>query len=213
MSGHYTLSPPRLGWSLDDDWRLPESSGRVYRLEDDSSVAVAELEVIRTADIAELSARDAGGDDLVVESLAVPWNKWTEIKDPREGHFFERFAPGSITAMPGKLRLLWSHGDDRAIGRQPIGEVTQLRNEPTGLWAKASLLSGVPPLIVSGLRRGLFGASVRFKPLQVDVVRRPGRSAGNPDGIEERTVRSAGVREISLVNWPQYSTTSASLVD
>jgi HK97 family phage prohead protease len=208
------LSPPRLGWCLDDKWRLDDGPPRAPQL-DDPRAAVAELELdeSRTSDLAELSVRDARGGDLAVECLAVPWNRWTTINS-REGHFREQFAPGSVpTGLEEKLRMFWQHGDDLALGHMPIAEVTELRNEPDGLWAKATLLAGVPPLIVSGLKRKMFGASVRFKPLVVDVVRRPARSKDNPTGLEERVVRSASLREISICNYPAYSATSASLID
>ncbi|MGZ4394534.1 MAG: hypothetical protein ACXVZ2_04130 [Gaiellaceae bacterium] len=179
-----------------DLWLLDDEPSQTWSLDDPREVAVAEFGfVTRRSDLAELSVRDAGGDDLIVECLAVPWRSWTTINS-REGRFREQFAEGSVpTSLDAKLGMYWSHGDDpAAVGSLPIGQVTELRDEPSGLWAKATLLAGVPPLIVSGLRRKMFGASVRFKPLVVDVVRRPARSRDNPDGIPEHVVKKAALR-------------------
>jgi hypothetical protein len=74
-----------------------------------------------------------------------------------------------------------------------------MRDMPDGVYYRASLLDGLPPLLVSGLRRGLYGSSIRFGPIRSDRVRSPMRSAHNPDRLPEVTIREALIKEFSVV--------------
>ncbi len=138
----------------------------------------------------------------------MPYSTFTEINSRREGHFLERFAPGSLARTLAthlkRIRVLFEHGEDRSLGRQPIATFDDFRDAPDGAYYTASLLRGVPELLVEGLRRGVYGSSVRFNPVKVDRVRSPGRSAHNPDGLEERTIREARIYEFSVVTFPAY---------
>jgi hypothetical protein len=60
---------------------------------------------------------------------------------------------------------LFEHGMDAVLGRQAIAAIEEMGDEPDGAYYRARLLDGLPPLLVSGLRRGLYGSSVRFEPL------------------------------------------------
>jgi len=148
-------------------------------------------DVVRVADtdIAVMLFRDdSAGDGPVLEGRMVPYNEWTEVKSRAEGHFLERFAPGALVAntvsSTAKLiRVLFEHGMDTVFGRQPIASIEELRDEADGAYYRARLLDGVPPLLVAGLRRGLYGSSVRFEPIEQDRVRQnPAKTF--PDGTE-----------------------------
>lgn len=137
------------------------------------------------------------------------FNQWTEINDMFEGSFMERIAPGAfrktITDSRDAMRVLFQHGRDPQVGDKPIAAITDLREDKTGAYYEADLLDSVPPLIVDGLRAGLYGASFRFRVMREDIVEEPDPSAYNPRGLPERTIREAGVQEFGPVTFGAYS--------
>lgn len=124
----------------------------------------------------------------------------------------ERFAPGALAKTmkerAARIRALFEHGRG-FLHSQPIAEIEDMREEGDGAYYRASLLEGLPPLLVSGLRRGLYGSSVRFRPIKTDRVRRPRASDLNPGRIEERTHREVQLLEFSVVTFPQYAGATA----
>jgi hypothetical protein len=106
---------------------------------------------------------------------------------------------------------LFEHGKDQTIGNQPIAVVDEMRDMPDGVYYRASLLDGLPPLLMSGLRRGLYGSSIRLGPIRSDRVRSPMRSAHNLDRLPEVTIREALIKEFSVVTFPQYAGATAAV--
>jgi HK97 family phage prohead protease len=170
----------------------------------DQRFVTQELEPIRFE-------QNAGGE--LIEGRVMPYLEWTEIRSLDEGHFLERFFPGAfadqISKGIGRVRVLFEHGTDRLLGRQIIAKITQLQDRPDGLYYRAELLHGVPALVVSGLRAGLYGSSVRFRPIEAQRTRFPGRTDWNPRGLPEQTVQAAELRELSVVAFPAYMGTTA----
>lgn len=148
----------------------------------------------------------------ILEGRMMPFDEWTEVESSIEGHFMERFAPGALAKTmrerAARIRALFEHGRG-FLHSQPIAQIEDMREEADGAYYRASLLEGLPPLLVSGLRRGLYGSSIRFRPIKTDVVRRPRASDANPERIEERTVREAQIVEFSVVTFPQYAGATA----
>lgn len=169
--------------------------------------------VYRATEPSEMSLREEGDAAPVLEGRMMPYDEWTEIRSTVEGHFMERFVPGSLAKtmqeQASRIRVLFEHGLDTVLGRQAIAQLDALRDEEDGAYYRAPLLDGLPPLLVSGLRRGLYGSSVRYRPVKWDRVRFPKRSEYNPEGIEERTVREGFLREMSVVTFPQYAGATA----
>ena len=166
--------------------------------------------VYRATEPAALHLREEG-DSPVLEGRMMPYGEWTTIHSLSENGgkpFLERFAPNSLAKtmqeQAERIRVLLEHGMDAVLGRQPIAAVEGFRDEQDGAYYRAGLLEGLPPLLVSGLRRGLYGSSVRFKPIKWDRVRSPERSEHNPEGLPEHTVREAFVKELSVVTFPAY---------
>jgi phage head maturation protease len=152
--------------------------------------------------------------ERIVEGLLVPFGEWLEVDNAREGHFMERFAPGSLRKSFGFLRKLkgyMDHGRSRMFERAPIMQLTEAWETTAGAFFRASLLDGIPPFIIDGIKRGLYGASVGGEPIDVEVERFPGRSAHNPRGIEERTYRGLRVHDVSLTSSPAYETSQVAL--
>lgn len=170
--------------------------------------------VYRSSEPEAIRFEQEGDADPVLTGRMMPYDHWTEIKSRTEGHFMESFAPGSLTkTMSERLRsvkVLYEHGLD-FLGRQSIAVFTRFDDREDGGWYDANLLRSVPDLLKEGLRHGLYGSSVRFEPLKWDRVRYPKRSEHNPDGIEERTVREAFIREFSVVTFPQYEGATAGI--
>jgi HK97 family phage prohead protease len=143
------------------------------------------------------------------------FDRWTEIASAREGHFLERVAPGafrkSIAENRDRIRVLLSHGADPELGSKPIARLDELREDRHGGYYAAPLLEGLPELLVSGLRAGLYGASFRFESLREDFVQSPGRSSWNPRGLPERTLREVRLYELGPTPFPAYADASAGL--
>jgi HK97 family phage prohead protease len=171
--------------------------------------------VYRASDPELMHFREAEeGGSPVLEGVMMPYNEWTEVNSSIEGHFMERFAPGSLAKTlrerASRIRALFEHGLD-FLGRQPIATIDEFRDEEDGAYYEASLLRGLPDLLVEGLRRGVYGSSIRYRPVpgKWDRVRNPGSSEHNPDGLPEYTVREAFVKEFSVVTFPQYEGATA----
>jgi HK97 family phage prohead protease len=161
-----------------------------------------------------MSSTRADGMPMLA-GYAVKWNEWTEVNSP-EGHFFERFAPGafdeSITRDLGRIRVLFMHGQDSQVGQRPLGSIEVLRDDSIGLAYEVALLDvGYVRELMPALRANQFGASVSFRGQAEDRNSRPPRSARNPDGMPERTVRQARLYEFSVVTFAQYAGATAGL--
>jgi HK97 family phage prohead protease len=187
---------------MEEERETLTSGELVYRASEPASVSV-------------VAGTDNADGPIVVEGRMMPFGEWTEVRSSIEGHFFESFAPGSLTktiAEQGhRVRALWEHGLDTVLGRQAIADVEEMREEDDGAYFRAALLDGLPTLLVSGIRRGLYGSSIRFRPLKWDRVRSPRRSDMNPDGLEERTIREAYLKEFSITPFPQYAGATAGI--
>jgi HK97 family phage prohead protease len=182
------------------DWLAPSSSLEPSRLPEPLSLG-------------SWTNPHGAGVGLPVVGRMVPFNEWTEVRSAKEGNFFERFAPGSlsksITERGARIRALFQHGTDALLGRQPIAAIEEMWEREEGAHYRSRLLSGVPELVVSGLRAGLYGSSVSFRARRFERVSHPRRSMHNPDGLEERTITEADVYEFSFVTFPQYEGATA----
>ena len=139
---------------------------------------------------------------------AAVFDEWARIDSAREGLFLEHIAPGAfrktIAENRSRIRVLLSHGHDPEVGDRPLGPLEELREDGRGVYYEADLLDGVPPLVVSGLREGLYGASFRFSAIREEFVQRPGTSTHNPDGLPERTLREVRLHELGPTPFPAY---------
>ncbi len=180
-------------------------------LEEREEMSGGEL-VYRASEPSAMHFREDEGSASILEGRMMPYGEWGEIRSRVEGHFMERFAPGSLAKtmreQATKMRALFEHGLD-LLGTQAIAEIDELREEADGAYYRASLLDGLPPLLVAGLRRGLYGSSIRYEPVKWDRVRYPKRSEHNPEGIPEITVREGMVKEFSVTTFPVYAGATA----
>ncbi len=168
--------------------------------------------VYRATEPEGMRFREEGDGAPVLEGRMMPYGEWTEVDSSVEGHFLERFAPGSLAKTlnerAARIRILFEHGLD-FLGRQPIAAFEGFRDEDDGAHYEASLLRGVPDLLVEGLRRGVYGSSIRYRPVKWERLRSPGESDHNPEGLPEHTIREAFIKEFSVVTFPQYEGATA----
>lgn len=144
--------------------------------------------------------------------LAV-FDQWTEIRSSWEGNFMERLAPGSFakTIRDGgkNVKVLYDHGQG-AIGNMPLGSITDLREDATGVYYEVALLSAdYVRELIPALRAGLLGASFRFQVVRDDWNENPARSDFNPNRIPERTIRELRMAEFGPVTFPAYTEATA----
>ena len=144
------------------------------------------------------------------------FNQWTRIDSMMEGTFMERIAPGAFSKtfseQRDSMRVLFQHGKDPHIGNKVLGPIASIEEDSTGALYDVPLLdTSYNRDLIPGLEANLYGSSFRFRVLREDVVAKPKRSAANPDGIPERTIREAQVFEFGPVTFPAYAGATAGL--
>ena len=167
-----------------------------------------------TPGAADFTVRDSADGTPTLVGHFARFNEWTEIESAFEGHFMERIAPGAFkktfAERGSSIKVLFQHGRDPEIGDKAIAIPTLLREEPdAGAYYEADLLEGIPPLVMSGLRRNAYGASFRFRIIKESTVEDPEASEHNPRGLPERTIQEVDVAEFGPVTFPAYSNATA----
>lgn len=156
---------------------------------------------------------DDDGD--VIDSMVVPFDEWIEVDSVFEGNFVERFAQGSLRKTlrenMSRIRVYFEHGFSKIYDSQPIAELLRAWEEPQGAWFSAALLEGLPDVLLSGLSRGLYGASIGASIKKADVNTDPEPSEHNPKGLEERTYTEVQAHDFSITPRPAYASTSVAM--
>jgi len=140
------------------------------------------------------------------------FNQRTKIDSAFEGKFFEQFAPGAFKKTfeenRGGMRVLFQHGKDGQIGDKPLGPIDVLREEDTGAYYEVPLLdTSYNRDLIPGLEAGLYGASFRFRVTRQKLDKR----GANEEGLPERTVLEAAVKEFGPVTFPAYEGATAGM--
>jgi HK97 family phage prohead protease len=161
-----------------------------------------------------LELREAAqpADGMLGSTLAghfAVFDRWTKIDSFWEGTFMESVAPGAFRKTfddnRSNMRVLFNHGQDQQVGLKPLGPIETLREDKTGALYEVPLLdTAYNRDLLPGLQNGLYGSSFRFSVVREDFNRRAEASDHNPDGIPERIVREASVKEFGPVTFPQY---------
>jgi HK97 family phage prohead protease len=143
------------------------------------------------------------GEILTVSGYAVLWDAVANIG----GEFRERFAKGSLTRSlrEGDVRALIGHDRSRVVGRLSAGTL-RLTEDSTGLRYEVDADLSTPDgqTIAGTVGRGdVSGVSPGF------WVREENWTVNG--ALPLRTILDASLTEISIVGWPAYEQTSASL--
>jgi|SRR5215471_6302454 len=153
----------------------------------------------------------------LVGHLAV-FNEWAEVRSRNEGHFMERLSPRAFTKTIKEnltqMRCLFQHGQDPQFGEKPLGPIKSVRSTDVGVEYEVPLLdTSYNRDLITMLRSDppVLGSSFRFAVIDDDVDARPRRSAHNPKGIPERTIRELRMSEFGPVTFPAYKGTTSSL--
>lgn len=165
---------------------------------------------------------DSDGDGLTLEGYGAVFNAVTEI-DSWEGSFEEVIAPGAFrkSLRERTPRLQFDHGTHPLIGSLPIGRITDIAEDTTGLRVSARLSDNwlVEP-VRDAIRDGAVdGMSFRFSVVRDEWVDREGKRVNdaqlmdllwNPGdrGPLRRTLKEVKVAEVGPVVWPAYEATS-----
>jgi len=170
--------------------------------------------------------REVSASPVVVERAAVAegsmlnirfalFDRWTEINSPYEGRFLERIAAGafakSIKENLANIKAILSHGKDPSLGSTVLGKITAIEEEPDAAVARVSLFPSVPQLLIDGLKAGVYGASFRGDPIKSHVVKRPGKSDHNPEGLPEVTRTEIRLKDVGPTAFAAYGETSATI--
>lgn len=163
----------------------------------------------------ELAFREATDSGLgILYGYAAVFNQWREVNSPVKGNYLQRIASGAfaetIEANLAHMKVILQHGEDPHVGYKPLGPISVLEEDDYGLRYEVQLLDvGYVRHLVPWLHTGLYGGSLSFEVTADDFTVRPGKSAHNPRGIPEQTVREIRVQEFGPVYPPAYAGTSA----
>lgn len=175
-------------------------------------------------EVPELRADDGAVDGTLMHGHFAVFDTWTEIHSWYEGDFLERLAPGAFTkTIDENLRNMvvqFDHGFDVHVGDAPLGPIEALREDDFGVYYEVPLLdtdynrNRVLPLLegrtMDGRKLGSqLGASFRFRVVKDEWVDEPKRSASNPNGLPERTIREVRLMEFGPVVFPAYPEATA----
>jgi len=145
-----------------------------------------------------------------------PFNQWTKIDSTYEGRFMERISPGTFKKAfsephRSQIKVQFDHGQDKVVGAQLIGVPIELREDDYGAKYDVELFDGLPPLLLNGLRKKVYGSSFRFRVVRDEIDQFPDRSGTNPDGLPERTIKEVEVFEFGPVVNPAYAGATAGI--
>jgi capsid assembly protease len=163
--------------------------------------------------VAELGISTANGATgtrkRTLSGIMVPFEQWVEIDSIIEGHFMEMFLVGSLDKTFAErrehMRCILYHGRSGTnLGKMPIGLVTDLHADKTAGYFEAELFDGLPTVLIEGLEAGQYGTSVKYELTRPDYRPRPGKSAYNPQGLDELRVAEAKVIEFGPTPFPIY---------
>jgi HK97 family phage prohead protease len=151
----------------------------------------------------------ASGDGRTLEGYAAVFNSPARIRD-MVGEFDEVILPGAFRSSLERRTpvLQFEHGRDPRVGAVPIGSITDIREDDSGLYVRARLFDNpvVEPVRQAIAERAVTGMSFRFSiPSGGDEW---SSRKGEPD---LREIREADTAECGPVVFPAYDQTSVSV--
>lgn len=155
----------------------------------------------------------AEGDDAEIqfEGYAAPFNRRSQLIF---GEFVEVIAPGAFRDAIARddVRFVVNHDPNLVLARHRnvADDTMELREDTVGLRVSARMAPTTYARdLATVIRRGdVSGMSFRFRALDErwDIIR-----GGELDGVVERTLLAVELRDVSVVTYPAYLDTSASV--
>jgi HK97 family phage prohead protease len=175
-----------------------------------------DLDIVRTAPVESVECRADEGSMPVMEVRFSPFETWYEIDSFWEGTFLERTVKGAFRKTMREnrdnIKVLFDHGHDFHIGNKVLGPIDDLREDKTGALGRVPLLdTSYNRDLLPGLEAGLYGSSFRFRVIRDEWNDEPGKSAHNPNGIPERTIKEVRLFEFGPVTFPANPAATAAL--
>lgn len=157
-------------------------------------------DLIRMVPQGKAEARDdSDGNPVLVGDMTV-FDTWYEVDSMWEGNFLERFMPGSldktIKERVDKIKVLFNHGMD-TLGAMSLGKIRDLTTSKRAASYEVPLFEGVPPLLLSGLRAGEYGSSLKF-----EVMGERWDDPPEKGGLPRRSITEAKLYEFGPVTFP-----------
>lgn len=183
------------------------------------TTTLRDLDIVRAYVCPVTLARSDEAADGVLGTMEVrfsPFNTWYEIDSVWEGRFLERTAPGAFAKtmreQGSRVKVLFNHGHDPAIGDKVLGTVADLREEDDSAVGDVLLFdTSYNRDLLPGIRAGAYGSSFMFRVVKDEWNEDPGRSEHNPDGLPERTIREVRLFEFGPVTWPANPAATAGM--
>jgi phage head maturation protease len=198
-------------------WELGEDRPTWYLEESQPAVKQPRAPIFRTVSASPtlIERAVAEGTPSVLNMKFAVFDHWQEINDPYEGRFLERISrtafAKSVRENLANVKALLSHGRDSSLGAIVLGRIEAITEEADAAVARVSLFPSVPPLLVDGLKAGVYGASFRGDPIKSHIVSRPGRSPHNPEGLPEVTRTEIRLKDVGPTASPAYAGTLATI--
>ncbi len=149
---------------------------------------------------------DDSGDGRTLRGYAAVFNSPTDIRD-QDGEYTEIVAPGAFrrTLQRQTPVLMFNHGKHPLIGDMPLGKITDIREDPRGLYVEARLSDNwlVQPVRDAIADGAVSGMSFRFEVVKDDWSAARGRRT--------RTLKEVKAPELGPVVNPAYRDTAVSV--
>lgn len=171
------------------------------------TLTLPDLDLVRAV---PTSVRATDGDSDAMPTMVVrfsAFDRWYEIESWWEGRFLERTVKGAfkktIREQRDQVKVLYDHGFDFQIGNKILGPIDDLREEPGGPVGEVPLFdTSYNRDLRPGIEAGVYGSSFRFRVIKEEWDDEPERSAHNPDGLPERTIKEVRLYEFGPVTFP-----------
>lgn len=181
------------------------------------TITLPDLDLVRAVPtcVRTQRAADEGADAAAETATGMPvmvvrfsaFDTWYEIDSWWEGRFLERTARGAFTKTikenRDNVKVLYDHGFDFQVGNKVLGTIEDLREDPDSPVGEVPLFdTSYNRDLLPGIEAGAYGSSFRMRVIKDEWNDEPGRSAYNPDGIPERTIKEVRLFEFGPVTWP-----------
>lgn len=168
---------------------------------------MAEDTITRTFEVPFALTRDAGeGDGLTFEGYAAVFNRVEHIED-EFGVYDEVIAPGAFakTIRERMPQFMFNHGKSPLWHNMPIGRITELREDPRGLYVRARLSDN---WLIHPIRDAIRDGAIEGMSVRAEYTKQDRKGTGRQ---QLRTVREAKVFELGPVTFPAYTETTAAV--